>query len=114
MMSAMLALLVVGSPANNVTVHAKKHTECFNSVVSDGKDHPFDAARFDRCDKNYQDGFLKGCKDAGIAQKHANRLKTTKIDPIFLYQNSPRSSDMLLRLKLLLVRCVPTLYDSEL
>ena len=43
MMSAMLALLVVGSPANNVTVHAKKHTECFNSVVSDGKDHPFDA-----------------------------------------------------------------------
>lgn len=62
MMTAILTL-VVGSPAGNV--NAKKHTECFNAGVSDGKDHPFDASRFDRCGKNYQDGFLKGCKDAG-------------------------------------------------
>ena len=43
-------------------VMAKKHSECFNAGVSDRKDHPFDASRFDRCGKNYQDGFLKGCR----------------------------------------------------
>jgi hypothetical protein len=61
-LAAILAL-VAGSPASNV--YAKKHPECFNTGVSDGKDHPFDASRFDRCGKNYQDGFLKGCRDAG-------------------------------------------------
>jgi hypothetical protein len=62
-MTTIVLMLVVGLPADNV--NAKKHTECFNAGVSDGKDHPFDASRFDRCGKNYQDGFLKGCKDAG-------------------------------------------------
>ena len=64
-MMAIILVLVVGSPANNVSVYAKKPTECFNAGLSDGKDHPFDAPRFDRCGKNYQDGFLKGCNDAG-------------------------------------------------
>jgi hypothetical protein len=43
---------------------AKKHTGRFNVGVNDGKDHLFDASRFDRCGKNYQDGFLKNCKYA--------------------------------------------------
>lgn len=60
-MAALLAL-VVGSPASNISLRAKKHTECFNAGLNDGKDHPFDASRFDRCGKNYQDGFLKGCQ----------------------------------------------------
>lgn len=34
-----------------------------NAGASDGKDHLFYASRFDRYWKNYQDGFLKGCKD---------------------------------------------------
>ena len=38
---------------------AKKHSECFKVGQSDGADHPFDASRFDRCGRNYQDGFLK-------------------------------------------------------
>ena len=46
---AIMLMLVLDSPANNVSVYAKKHTECFNSGVSDGKDHPFDSSRFDRC-----------------------------------------------------------------
>ena len=46
------------------SVTAKKHTECFNAGVSDGKGHPFDGSRFDRCGKNYHDRFLKDCKDA--------------------------------------------------
>jgi hypothetical protein len=54
-------------PASNV--NAKKHIELFNAGVSDGKDHPFDASRFDRCDKNYQDGFLKDCKVAGNSEE---------------------------------------------
>jgi hypothetical protein len=62
-MTAIMLMLVVRLPAGNV--NTKKHTECFNAGVTDGKDHPFDASRFDRCGKNYQDGFLKGCKDAG-------------------------------------------------
>jgi len=41
-----------------------KLTEHSNTGVSDGKDHLFDASRFDRCGKNYQDGFLKNCKYA--------------------------------------------------
>lgn len=60
-MAALLAL-VVGSLANNISLRAKKHTECFNAGLNDGKDHPFDASRFDRCGKNYQDGFLKDCQ----------------------------------------------------
>ena len=56
-MAALLAL-VVGSPASNISLQAKKHTECFNAGLNDGKDHPFDVSRFDRCGKNYQDGFL--------------------------------------------------------
>jgi hypothetical protein len=64
-MSATMLMLVLGSPASKTSVYAKKHTECFNAGVSDGRDHPFDASRFDRCGKNYQDGFLKGCKDVG-------------------------------------------------
>jgi hypothetical protein len=54
----------VGKPAN-----AKKRTECFIAGVSDGKDHPFDASRFDRCGKNYQDGFLKGCQSSGNSEE---------------------------------------------
>ncbi len=61
--------LVLGSPASNVSVHAKKHTECFNTGVNDGKDHPFDASRFDRCGNNYQDGFLKGCRSSGNSEE---------------------------------------------
>jgi hypothetical protein len=60
-MMAIMLMLVLGSPANNVSVYAKKHTECFNSGVSDGKDHPFDASRFDRCGQEYESGFMKGC-----------------------------------------------------
>jgi hypothetical protein len=41
-----MLMLIIGSPASNVS--AKKHTKCFNAGVSDGKDHPFDASRFDR------------------------------------------------------------------
>ena len=48
-----------------IPAEAKKHTECFKDGSDDGKDHPFYTSRFDRCGKNYQDGFLKGCKDAG-------------------------------------------------
>ena len=59
---------------------AKKHTECFNAGQSYGADHPFDAARFDRCGKNYQDGFLKGCKDAAMMKIHVTRLKRIKIE----------------------------------
>jgi hypothetical protein len=29
--------------------------------VSDGKDHPLDASRFDRCGRDYENGFLDGC-----------------------------------------------------
>jgi hypothetical protein len=47
-------------------VTAKKHTECLNAGVSDGKDQSFDASRFDRCRKNYQDGNSKG-----VATMHA-------------------------------------------
>jgi hypothetical protein len=54
---------------SNVSVQAKKHSECFMAGQSDGADHPFDASRFDRCGKNYQDGFLKGCKDAGNSEE---------------------------------------------
>lgn len=41
-----MLMSVIGSPASDVS--AKKHTERFNAGVSDGKDHPFDASRFDR------------------------------------------------------------------
>jgi len=61
-MMAIMLMSVIGSPASNVT--AKKLAEYSNTGVSDGKDHLFDASRFDRCGKNYQDGFPKGCKDA--------------------------------------------------
>lgn len=40
----------------------------------------FDASSFDRRGENYQDGFLKECKDVGISEKHVNPLKTTEID----------------------------------
>ncbi|MGN6633705.1 MAG: hypothetical protein ACTHKP_15935 [Nitrososphaeraceae archaeon] len=53
--------------ASNVT--AKKHTEYLNAGVSDGKDHLFDVPRFNRSSKNYQDGFLLGCKDAGNSEE---------------------------------------------
>jgi hypothetical protein len=62
-MTTIMLMLAVVLPAGNV--NAKKHSECFKAGQSDGADHPFDASRFDRCGKNYQDGFLKGCKDAG-------------------------------------------------
>jgi hypothetical protein len=66
-MTVLMLMLVSGLSANNV--NAKKHTECFNAGVSDGKDHPFDASRFDRCGKNYQDGFLKGCRSSGNSEE---------------------------------------------
>jgi hypothetical protein len=53
--------LLASSPASNLA--SKKLTECFNAEASDGKDHLFDVPGFDRCGKNNQDGFLKGCKD---------------------------------------------------
>ena len=59
-MTIIILILMLGSPAYNLSVYAK-HTECFNSGVSDGKDHPFDASRFDRCGQDYENGFLKGC-----------------------------------------------------
>jgi hypothetical protein len=62
-----MLMLVIVSPISNVI--AKKHTECFKAGQSDGPDHPFDASRFDRCGKNYQDGFLKGCKDANNSEE---------------------------------------------
>ena len=67
MISVLLTTAVVASASISMVIpaEAKKHTECFKDGSDDGKDHPFDASRFDRCGKNYQDGFLKGCKDAG-------------------------------------------------
>ena len=60
---ATILMLVLGSPAATYTYRQKKHSKCFKAGQNDGADHPFDASRFDRCGKNYQDGFLKGCKD---------------------------------------------------
>jgi hypothetical protein len=57
--------VIGGLPASSINAQAKKHSECFKVGQSDGGDHPFDASRVDKCGKNYQDGFLKGCKDAG-------------------------------------------------
>jgi hypothetical protein len=67
-MAITLALVIGGLPVSNMNIQAKKHSECFKAGQSDGADHPFDASRFDRCGKNYQDGFLKGCKDAGNSE----------------------------------------------
>jgi hypothetical protein len=39
-------MIMIGSPASIVT--EKKHIECFNVGTSDGKNHPFNASRFDR------------------------------------------------------------------
>ena len=59
-------VLFHGSPASNISVHAKKHIECFKDGSEDGKgSNAFDAGRFVHCGKNYQDGFLKGGQSAG-------------------------------------------------
>ena len=64
-MTITLALVIGCLPASRMNIQAKKHSECFKAGQSDGADHPFDASRFDRCRKNYHDGFLKGCKYVG-------------------------------------------------
>ena len=56
----------------------------FNAGVSDNKDHPLDSSRFDRCGKNYQDGFLKDCKDASDNEDNVNLQSIIKIVSISL------------------------------
>jgi hypothetical protein len=56
---AVITMMTVGH------VQAKKHTTCFKHGSSDGANGPFDAAKFDVCGKNYEDGFMKGCKNQG-------------------------------------------------
>jgi hypothetical protein len=68
-MGITLVLVIGGLPASSMNVQATNHSECFNAGQSDRADHPFDASRFDRCGKNYQDGFLKGCMDAGHSEE---------------------------------------------
>jgi len=63
---AVITMMTVGH------VQAKKHTTCFKHGSSDGANGPFDAAKFDVCGKNYEDGCMKGCSLEADSQKNTD------------------------------------------